>query len=121
MTRRILPEQPKNLAEELMEDFRFHQRRDDMSEYNKIKEQCKKAAKEGKMCLELSGYLGLKELFEEEGLTVQEWVNMSKCDCDYTQSCGSHPQELTVLAWGKLVSKDGFYYIKGNKFTKKTE
>ena len=105
-------EQPKNFAEELMKEFCIHQLQDETSEYNKIRAQCREAAKEGKIYLELAQYLGSKELFEADGLVVQEWIN--------TNDVLNDPRELTVLVWGNLPRGDGFYYYDGWKFTERT-
>jgi hypothetical protein len=112
------PLQPRqSFAEELLKDYEEFQ----FSEYNMIKNQCKKAAKRGKAYIELNKLLQpkFKEWFKGERLAVQEWVISEKCPCIYEKDC-KHPRYLTILAWEKLPESE-YYHYENNKYTKKTD
>ena len=104
----------RKLADELLEDFKRHQKFDSSSTYNKIKQQCKEAAKQGYMHISMQEVFPkeLRDLLRDDGLKVDAAINEQACECDYQESCRYHPQELTVLTWGDFDTEK---YIKDHK------
>jgi hypothetical protein len=121
MTRHIRPVQRENLGEELRKEYEKYQKGIYISEYNKIKDQCREAANKGRTHLELESWLGnaLKKFFQQDGIFITEWKSLSKCNCDWSEVCRCPPQKLTILEWLESPEDREFFVYNNHKFIKR--
>lgn len=104
------------LGDTLRKQADIYQRENDQSTFYKLTEQLKTVVDKGGRELEIHYWLreDITQLFRDENLFVFYAQNQHKCDCNYRESCGHHPQHKTCIKLDNVIPTDMTFIWKGH-------